>query len=1129
MASVIDNVYGVPGISTIFSCNFRSSWYPALSSQPVDLSSCLDVAGINPQPIGYKLQVSSPSNAAEKAISDLNMASQPIPSVHRVSVKNVRDIDECLHHGETIPLGGPLLEQVDKTWPSSGGDISGQFRVCHAYIENVRGIDECSHHGETIPLGGPLLERVDETRLSGGGDISATAVVAATLLDFHHGHVAPAHQVSPKPSTIWSTANHWLLDLASLAGDARTISLVQTCQSQITCIPANLPLPGFTSLTPQSLALLLDYAWVDDEIIDTGAEYIMAELGEHSRAHITSCLFTSYLHSMHSQSATYNPSKTRSLDTRIHNGELDLLCFPLHVHGNHWTLLNFNIVECTFTYTDSRDPLARAPQYNVAVLRWWLETPTRRRVYSSVGEFFGAINSPIFRAWNGSFALPGLMVLARSFKQAPLVQSMNKESGNSGSPLAMDCENMFQEAVTPPNTLHSHPDSQVDSVMPNSISPLLGKHRTSITVSQPMKRHAKRSDDSDEVSFVLVSNEERLSPKKTISWDHQKRLKIVSMHHNFSPSAARLHNFCDKVLQDDHHAKFDHNNLCRRSSTVGGGAHSRTSLAAYLFSGRTWKDLLFPERQVVLCQEESEFIWRNNQSYNTFSLPGPELGKIYLKYRGVRDLVEADDGSSPWLRFAKGAIEGVYKGQETFLGLVKAVLKKNECWAAGKAPKNVQYPTAFAQLCDTLATISPHMYHTFRSNFTGPALRTLRHIRSQAPNFAPGIVAVNIDAAAKVLEDLQYHGPVTLSYDDTELEKALSVYEHSKGFLQVVGGVNVPIQVNMDDDLDKIFGDPNIIKALKHTSKVPSIVLAAVARSGKENAATLFEYHTTISQLLHACNITPLSASSDGTVTEHSLSKHIIDSHENLWRHRICGPTPDTNIDLIIPLCCCHGRVINVCQDSKHGAKTAHNQLLTGAQLLSLGHFTALYTYLRDIAVATLGPLFRRDVGNVDKQDDRAASRTLSSATIGFIGQFFPQRRGLSVYLFVLGELVDAWQNCAIKACEHVFGILRKLKKDFTLLDFLQFMPKLCVFILGEFGNLSEQEKANETAAGYHHTYFHCDDIDVKALMEWPTDGQLEDILGLAHEDVEELLSALAELSWRRWWGLRCSARRDKQ
>lgn len=87
-------------------------------------------------------------------------------------------------------------------------------------------------------------------------------------------------------------------------------------------------------------------------------------------------------------------------------------------------------------------------------------------------------------------------------------------------------------------------------------------------------------------------------------------------------------------------------------------------------------------------------------------------------------------------------------------------------------------------------------------------------------------MAVNIDAAAKVLEDLQYHGPVTLSYDDTELEKALSVYEHSKGFLQVVGGVNVPIQVNMDDDLDKIFGDPNIIKALKVCSFLSEVILS---------------------------------------------------------------------------------------------------------------------------------------------------------------------------------------------------------------------------------------------------------------------------------------------------------------
>ena len=90
-----------------------------------------------------------------------------------------------------------------------------------------------------------------------------------------------------------------------------------------------------------------------------------------------------------------------------------------------------------------------------------------------------------------------------------------------------------------------------------------------------------------------------------------------------------------------------------------------------------------------------------------------------------------------------------------------------------------------------------------------------RRVRSRAPKFSPGIVAANIDAAVRVLQDLNYHGPVTLSYDDTELEKALSVYEDSNGSLQVVGGANGPITVNRDDDLDVVFSNPNIIKASK--------------------------------------------------------------------------------------------------------------------------------------------------------------------------------------------------------------------------------------------------------------------------------------------------------------------------
>lgn len=60
-----------------------------------------------------------------------------------------------------------------------------------------------------------------------------------------------------------------------------------------------------------------------------------------------------------------------------------------------------------------------------------------------------------------------------------------------------------------------------------------------------------------------------------------------------------------------------------------------------------------------------------------------------------------------WLRFAKGAASGIYQGQDAFLGMVEAMVKKTERLAAGKSLRNMHYASAFAELCDTLGTISP--------------------------------------------------------------------------------------------------------------------------------------------------------------------------------------------------------------------------------------------------------------------------------------------------------------------------------------------------------------------------------------------------------------------------------------
>ena len=270
-------------------------------------------------------------------------------------------------------------------------------------------------------------------------------------------------------------------------------------------------------------------------------------------------------------------------------------------------------------------------------------------------------------------------------------------------------------------------------------------------------------------------------------------------------------------------------------------------------------------------------------------------------------------------------------------------------------------------------------------------------------------------------------------------------------------------------------------------------------------------------------------------------------------------------------------------QDSKHGAKTARNQLFTGARILALGNFPMFFQMLLDVVNHASSPLFRRDVERVDKQDDRAAARLLSSETLKFILTHHSDRAGLLCYLFVLGELIDAWQHRALtpverakmalrarfflmcwrshitqhpdhdvsvnfisresfdifmtmcdsllklivvhrhhyptyplipwlhstEPCEHIFGMFRQLKKDFNFADVLHLERKLSSLIQGDFQMLTPQEQERQTAEGYHHTYFHAPDLDMTALLTWPSDDELFLASKYGFSEAEQLLQAV--------------------
>lgn len=279
--------------------------------------------------------------------------------------------------------------------------------------------------------------------------------------------------------------------------------------------------------------------------------------------------------------------------------------------------------------------------------------------------------------------------------------------------------------------------------------------------------------------------------------------------------------------------------------------------------------------------------------------------------------------------------------------------------------------------------------------------------------------------------------------------------------------------------------------------------------------------------------------------------------------HHIAPSVPLASLTLRTALINGHP-FVNV-QDSKHGAKTSRNQILSGARLLSISCQVVLYSQLYEIAHEEGGPLMVQDVERLDRQDDRAAARLLSSAVLAHLALQHPEWIGLGSYLFVMGGLFEAWQNRTIgheerlrlvfRACyflviwrehvnrhpyhthsihflsqesfdiltiicesfikllrsycdlypdhpfvpwlhstepnEHLYGVARMIKTDFTYLDFIQLVPKMGAIYLGAFGHSLAEAKSNVTTSGYQHTYFKCDNINLKALCQFPCDDTI--------------------------------------
>ncbi|KAF5370924.1 hypothetical protein D9615_009810 [Tricholomella constricta] len=230
------------------------------------------------------------------------------------------------------------------------------------------------------------------------------------------------------------------------------------------------------------------------------------------------------------------------------------------------------------------------------------------------------------------------------------------------------------------------------------------------------------------------------------------------------------------------------NTYLMRTTATYGGALSRLSIAKSLFHDiHQWKDLSMQQRRMVIRRQEVLASWKiarqveavfsvkceenvhtpvgtdplpcpackslyklpsfqaalrrplpaeHNMKYVPKAYRNTALGEIYLKFHGVRELMEIDDGKSPWLKFAVGAAAGDYQSQ-TVLGMVEAFVLKAERLRRGKTLRNMKYSGAFSDFSDMLASLSPVAYRNFQAQFGGRTLEGLRLWAPPKPDLEP--------------------------------------------------------------------------------------------------------------------------------------------------------------------------------------------------------------------------------------------------------------------------------------------------------------------------------------------------------------------------------------------------------
>ncbi|PBK63611.1 hypothetical protein ARMSODRAFT_894015 [Armillaria solidipes] len=431
------------------------------------------------------------------------------------------------------------------------------------------------------------------------------------------------------------------------------------------------------------------------------------------------------------------------------------------------------------------------------------------------------------------------------------------------------------------------------------------------------------------------------------------------------------------------------------------------------------------------------------QKYTPGIFRNETQGKIFARRKGVEKLFEeVRSEDSVLMRYVSHVLSGHFKDSQVFMGLVEAMTAAKDREIRGVRMQNFKYNTDYREFMALVNTISSRASRTIAQEFKVETSRSMKGQEAAKPRFPIGIEDRTFEFAKQYCDEYHYphNFPLGLSVDDTKVFASLQPLHDrgagKKGEWYLLGGIddNTKIRIPDIEALETFLNDQTIPKATKirlwvlqiPLPVVPPLALAILPIGSTIKGPELAKHQTMLMKGLIAQGLRIISNASDGAAVEQDCQHRLAAAGQENREYLIQPPTPDYS-PISVPLLSLDGNIFVNIQDSKHGLKTFHNNIFTGARVVTLGNFLVYYEQIRDIAVDKSGPLYERDVIRYDKQDDNAASRLFSSELLCHASQDPKRNLGVVVYTFVFGEFIDAYQSRTMSHKERAKISIRTL------------------------------------------------------------------------------------------------------